>query len=178
MQTKIGTDRSEAKPPRVDDAILSVVTPTQATRLAKHLAGASVREIARNEGVAKSSVQESLSSPNVRRALTIFGFEIQAMDRVNGTTTTAIKIALETLINMTCDGTRPIVVGERVEYVRDDRLRMEAACRLLSYVDKPAPPKPSAPPLPTVEIERTVTASERRVTRPGHPLPPGDDGAA
>lgn len=169
---------TKTKQTDISDGLLGAITPTQAKRLTQHLAGASVREIARNEGVAKSSVQESLASPNVRRALTIFGYDIQMTTKIGGKETTAIKAALEVLIDLAASGTRPLIVGEQVKYVRDDRLRMEAACRLLGYVDKRLPPEPSAPPPSTVEIERTVTASERCRVTPGRSLPENDGGAA
>ncbi len=157
---------------------LRIITPIQASRLTQHLAGASVRAIARSEGVGRSSVQESLSSPNVRKALTIFGYDIKLRNRNDSTQTTAIQSALETLIELAANGTRPLVVGDQVKYVRDDRLRMEAACRLLGFIDKDVLREKSAPPAPTVEIERTITASERCRVTPGHPRPQNDDGAA
>ncbi len=113
----------------------------------------------------------------MRKALTVLGRHVPVTDQ-DGRQIDLFSALIESLARTALAAERAVVVGagygeQRVEMVRDDRLRFDAAVRLLSMIDAPARrflPSPSA----EIEAERAVTTRAVTTTeglqlRPGRP---------
>lgn len=157
--------------PAVRDAVCAIakaelaergLTATQERRAVARLQGKSIRAIAKAEGRAPSTVAESLSAPTVRARIAAELRLVRVDDEP------LVRAVLRQVIQIAFGAEKPGPLGRYPDY----RTRLDACVKLLSYYDADAAPTP-APPRDTVEqltVERSITATERRVatrTKPG-----------
>lgn len=113
----------------------SMATPTQKRRALAHLAGKSIREIAREENVQHSAVAKSLDSSAVTSWL---GKRLRMSVRINGAEEESLlQAVLTNVCTIALDSTRTIAVGNSVHTVPDFRLRFEASMKLLELMCPP-----------------------------------------
>lgn len=117
------------------------LTPVQQRRLAAFLDGQTPAQIARAENVSRQSVAETLAAAPVRRLTSTFLGRQVAAKAADGRDVDAVGWLLNIVAGIVADGRRAVVVadaqgGQHVEMVRDDRVRLDAAFRLLSLVDR------------------------------------------
>jgi hypothetical protein len=156
--------------PEVCDAVRAIaraelaghgLTTTQERRAVARLEGKSIREIAKAEGRAPSTVAESLSAPTVRARIAAELRFIRVDDEP------LLRAVLRQLVRIAFGAERPGQFGRWPDY----RTRLDACVKLLHYYDAGEATTPA--PRDTVEqltVERSITATERRVatrTKPG-----------
>jgi len=91
--------------------------------------------------VTPAAVQESLRSPVVVKALRDAAVNRDVRD-VTGNFVGAVEAAIDCVLRIAINGTRPLVASNQVVYARDDRLRLDAALRFLDLLGG-IPPEPS-----------------------------------
>jgi hypothetical protein len=138
------------------------LTKTQERRAVARLEGKSIRAIAKAEGRAPSTIAESLAAPTVRARIAA---ELRLI-RVEGQP--LVRAVLTQIVKIAFGAEKQGPLGRCPDY----RTRLDACVKLLHYYDADDAATPAAPQ-DTVEqltVERSITATERRVatrTKPG-----------
>ena len=134
------------------------LSPTQERRAIARAQGKSIREIAEAEGRAPSTIAESLAAPTVRARIAA---ELRLM-YVNQKP--VLRAVLEQLVTIALGAEKP--GGPYGDRWPDYRTRLDACMKLLNYYDAPdGSERGSSPPAFEQEaVERSITATERRVT--------------
>ncbi len=131
------------------------LTPTQERRAIARLEGQSIRAIAKAEGRAPSTVAESLAAPSVRARIAA---ELRLI-RVEGTP--LLRAVLAELVQIALGATKPGPLGRCPDY----RTRLDACVKVLHLYDAANGTESGASgPAEQLAVERSITATERRVT--------------
>lgn len=149
---------------------MAELTPIQQRRMLAVIDGKGPSEIAREDGVSRQSVAESLRP--AKGALLILGRDLTVTR--GGEKVDIVLELLRRLTDRAFNAKKPVVVteyggGSHVEMVDDHQLQASIAFRLLGLVD-PAPDAsgaalPQTPPSELEAIEETKTTTTRRALR-------------
>jgi predicted DNA-binding protein YlxM (UPF0122 family) len=134
----------EAPFPGENEDELPHLTELQGRRLAKHLSGLSASEIARQEGVTKQAVADTLRRPSVGKyAVRAFGRLLTYRSDINSLEVDMIAQAVHTIAHALCRARKAVTlnhrtadgeVSQRIEYVPDIPTRLAAAKLFLDTV--------------------------------------------
>jgi hypothetical protein len=138
------------------ELVLRGLSPTQERRAIARLEGQSIREIAKAEGRAPSTVAETLAAPSVRARIAA------ELRLIHVNKESLLRAVLRELVTIALEATKLGPFGRSADY----RTRLDACVKVLHYYDASdgASPEPPHPVLEQSAVERSITATERRVT--------------